>query len=135
MLIKIFCKQTNLNYHDHIIYRDIETNVIVGNADVASINDENQPGAVERYMVVRGSMKSKLPQALIIKSANLRVLDPIGQGLLNGIIHAYVYQPFFPLHSLTNDMVSLWTFCMKDTNKNLYVRTRFFVPNYTFNAI
>lgn len=37
--------------------------------------------APERYMVVnKGSMKSKLPPALVIKSCNLRVLDPIGQG-------------------------------------------------------
>ena len=38
--------------------------------------------APERYMVVRGSMKSKLPPALVIKSRNLRVLDPIGQGTI-----------------------------------------------------
>ena len=50
-------------------------------ADEASIDNEDQPGALEqRYMVVRNSLNSKLPQTLIIKSTNLRVLDPIGQG-------------------------------------------------------
>ena len=36
--------------------------------------------AAERNLVVRSSLRSKLPPMLIIKSANLRVLDPIGQG-------------------------------------------------------
>ena len=55
-------------------------NLVVGNADETNIINEDQPGALEGCMVVRDSLKSKLPQTLIIKSTNLRVLDPIGQG-------------------------------------------------------
>ena len=51
--------------------------VIHGNVAIANISDTVAP---ERYMVVRGSLKSKFPPALIIKSNNLRVLDPVGQG-------------------------------------------------------
>ena len=52
-------------------------NVVRGKANEASIDNEVHPGG---YMVVRESLKSKFPQTLVIKSANLRVLDPIGQG-------------------------------------------------------
>ena len=52
--------------------------MVHGNADEANIDNEDQPGALERYLVVRNS--PKLPQTLIIKSTSLRVLDPIGQG-------------------------------------------------------
>ena len=31
-------------------------------------------------VMMRGSLKAKLPPALTISSSNLRVLDPIGQG-------------------------------------------------------
>ena len=59
-------------------YRDVhhEMNVIHGNIS------EDPATAPERYMVVTDSLKSKLPPTLVIKSANLRVLDPIGQGVL-----------------------------------------------------
>ena len=62
-------------------YRDVhhEMNVIHGNITEIS---EDPATAPERYMVVTDSLKSKLPPTLVIKSANLRVLDPIGQGLL-----------------------------------------------------
>ena len=33
-------------------------------------------------VMLRESMKAKLPPALIINSTNLRVMDPIGQGTL-----------------------------------------------------
>ena len=32
-------------------------------------------------VMIRGSLKAKLPPALTINSTNLRVLDPIGQGM------------------------------------------------------
>ena len=60
-----------------------EMNVVVGNIAEASINKEDPIETPERYMVDRGSLKSKLPPTLIIKSANLRVLDPVGQGICN----------------------------------------------------
>ena len=67
-----------------------EMNVVLGNIAEASINKEDSIEVPERYMVVRGSLKSKLPPTLIIKSANLRVLDPVGQGVCNKLIlHAY----------------------------------------------
>jgi hypothetical protein len=57
-------------------------NVIHDNNIIAEENkDLESSTAPERYMVVRGSLKSKLQPALIIKSRNLRVLDPIGQGI------------------------------------------------------
>ena len=37
-------------------------------------------------VMMRGSMKEKLPPALIINSTNLRVMDPIGQGILVAIL-------------------------------------------------
>ena len=52
-------------------------NVIQGNDAEENLDSSFAP---ERYMVVRSSIKSKLPPTLIIKSTNLRVLDPIGQG-------------------------------------------------------
>ena len=46
----------------------------------ARVNSNEDPNATpERNLVVRGSLKSELPPTLIIKSANLRVLDPVGQ--------------------------------------------------------
>ena len=53
-------------------------NVIHGNIAETSKDLATAP---ERYMVVTDSLKSKLPPTLVIKSANLRVLDPIGQGI------------------------------------------------------
>ena len=53
--------------HDHIIIAEED-------------EDLESSTAPERYMVVGGSIKSKLPPALVLKSCNLRVLDPIGQG-------------------------------------------------------
>lgn len=38
-------------------------------------------GALQHmHVVVRGSLKAKLPPSINIRSADLRVLDPIGQG-------------------------------------------------------
>ena len=51
---------------------------------VNSYEAPNANPATERNLVVRSSLRSKLPPMLIIKSANLRVLDPIGQG--NGVV-------------------------------------------------
>ena len=56
-------------------------NVIHNNIDEEN-KDLDSGTAPERYMVVKGSMTSKLPRTLIIKSCNLRVLDPIGQGIV-----------------------------------------------------
>ena len=56
-----------------------EMNVIQDN-DGEENKDLDSSFAPKKYMVVRSSIKSKLPPTLIIKSANLRVLDPIGQG-------------------------------------------------------
>ena len=41
------------------------------------------------YAVVRGSMKKKIPPSLIISYATLRVLNPIGQGMLLTRMHAH----------------------------------------------
>jgi hypothetical protein len=57
-------------------------NAIRHNIIAEEDKDLESSTAPERYMVVRGSMKSKLPPALVIKSCNLRVLDPIGQGII-----------------------------------------------------
>ena len=49
----------------------------------AMVNSYEAPGAntvAERNLVVQSSLRSKFPPMLIIKSANLRILDPIGQG-------------------------------------------------------
>ena len=68
-----------------IVYRKIQHQMSVIH-DHNIIDEENKDmesstyTVPEKYMVVRGSMKSKLPPALIINSCNLRVLDPIGQG-------------------------------------------------------
>ena len=64
--------------HDHE-FRDVTNSEVMVNSCVAP---EANPTA-ERNLVVRSSLRSKLPPMLIIKSANLRVLDSIGQG--NGI--------------------------------------------------
>ena len=52
---------------------------------VNSYKAPNANPAAERNLVVRSLLSSKLPPMLIIKSANLRVLDPIGQG--NGVVY------------------------------------------------
>ena len=67
-------------FHDHIIeLRDItNSEVMINSYEAPNANPE-----AERNLVVRSSLRSKLPPMLIIKSANLRVLDSIGQG--NGI--------------------------------------------------
>ncbi len=65
--------------HDVTELRDItnsESKVMVDNSYDMAPNANH-----ERSMVVRSSLKSKLPPTLIIKSTNLRVLDPIGQGM------------------------------------------------------
>ena len=64
-------------------YREVlhEMNVIHDNFDEEN-KDLDSSTAPERYMVVKGSIRSKLPPTLVIKSRNLRVLDPIGQGIL-----------------------------------------------------
>ena len=56
-------------------------NVIHDNIAEASIDGLDSSAAPETYVVVRGSMTSKLPPMLVIKSCNLRILDPIGQGI------------------------------------------------------
>ena len=38
------------------------------------------PAGNTQHVMVKGSIREKLPPSLNIKSANLRVLDPIGQG-------------------------------------------------------
>ena len=45
-------------------------------------NEDSTGTAAIKHNVVelRGSMKEKFPPSFIIKSANLRLLDPIGQG-------------------------------------------------------
>ena len=59
-------------------YRDVyHMKNVCGNED-----EEDSTTVTESYMVVRGSLKSELPSTLIINSANLKVQDPIGQGLL-----------------------------------------------------
>ena len=64
-------------------YRNAHHEMNVIHSNVADENEDlDSSTAPERYMVVRGSIKSKLPPTLIIKSTNLRVLDPIGQGIL-----------------------------------------------------
>ena len=82
----IIFKESKLSYYDVFAnhrdtHHEINNTVVLGNADKASDNNEDLIEGPERYMVVSGSLKSKLPPTLIIKSANLRVLDPIGQGL------------------------------------------------------
>ena len=47
----------------------------------ANYSNEDLNAIPERRLVVRSSLKSRLPPTLIIKSSNLRVLDPIGQGI------------------------------------------------------
>ena len=64
--------------------RDITNSEVTVNSCEAS---EASPTA-ERNLVVRSSLISKLPPMLIIKSANLRILDPIGQGNLNYSSHS-----------------------------------------------
>ena len=70
-LIKLYLIITYRDIHDY------EMNVVNGISNEPSIDNEDQPG---EYLVVRESLKSNLPQTLVIKSANLRVLDLIGQG-------------------------------------------------------
>lgn len=41
--------------------------------------DSISPDAMQ-HVVTRGSLEEKFPSPLIIKSTNLRILDPIGQG-------------------------------------------------------
>ena len=48
---------------------------------VNSFEAPNANPAAERNLVVRSSLRSMLPPMFIIKSVNLRVLDPIGQGI------------------------------------------------------
>ena len=55
-------------------------NATHANIAETSTNNEASTTALERYKVI-SSLNSKLPSTLVIKSANLRVLDPIGQGL------------------------------------------------------
>ena len=47
---------------------------------INSYEVQNANAEAERNLVVRSSLRSKLPPMLVIKSANLRVLDSIGQG-------------------------------------------------------
>ena len=42
--------------------------------------DSSTSGTLQ-YVVVRGTMKAKLSSTLNIRSADLRVLNPIGQGI------------------------------------------------------
>ena len=78
---------TCINYT--YMYRDIlhKSSTCVDNEDPTTVP--------ESCMVVRGSLKSKLPPTLVIKSADLRILDPIGQGLMYSIaLYSCSYQPF-----------------------------------------
>ena len=52
---------------------------------INSYEAPNANPAAERNLMVRSSLRSNLPPMLIIKSSNLRVLDPIGQG--NGAVY------------------------------------------------
>ena len=40
-----------------------------------------------QHVVVKGSIKHKLPPGLTIKSSHIRIGEPIGQGNLNIIVH------------------------------------------------
>lgn len=72
----------------HSAYRKLQLEMDEIHDDIVDedTKDLESSTAPERYMVVKGSMKSKLPPTLVIKSSNLRVLDPIGQGILYYII-------------------------------------------------
>ena len=68
--------------YDMLAYRDVrhDMTVLSDNAEASVNSNEDLNATPKRNLVVRGSLKSKLPPTLIIKSANLRVLDPVGQG-------------------------------------------------------
>ena len=42
--------------------------------------NENKDSGSIQHVMVKGSLRGKLPPSLNIKSADLKVLDPIGQG-------------------------------------------------------
>ena len=48
--------------------------------DIAVSRVEDPNSTPERKFAVRGSLISDLPPKLVIKSTDLRVLDPVGQG-------------------------------------------------------
>ena len=66
----------------HVHHQMIQMNVVHGNIAEASINGEDSATAPERYVVVTDLLKSRLPPTFVIKSANLRVQDAIGQGFM-----------------------------------------------------
>lgn len=48
--------------------------------DIADARVEDPNSTPERKFAVRDSLISDLPPKLVIKSTDLRVLDPVGQG-------------------------------------------------------
>ena len=44
------------------------------------IRENDQSIGTMKGVEIRGSLKEKLAQSFIIKSTNLKILDPIGQG-------------------------------------------------------
>ena len=69
---------TSIGYSNRGVSHDHELREFI-NSKVMDNAPEVNP-TTERSLVVRSSLRSKLPPKLILKSANLRVLDPIGQG-------------------------------------------------------
>ena len=69
----------------HNSYRDKELDVVRYSNYVHKGDDSNETdstGTATPQMMVRASLRETLPPSLHIKSANLRVLDPIGHGML-----------------------------------------------------
>ena len=60
-----------------LVYRDQELDVMSHHSADSADHDNTQ------HVVIRGSFRDKLPPSLKIKSADLRVLDPIGQGIID----------------------------------------------------
>ena len=52
-------------------------------------------GAKKNNMVMGGPLEAKLPPALTISSADLRVLDPIGQGIMYCICIIILYSHIY----------------------------------------
>ena len=64
-------------------YSDQELPVICYHNETEG-NESEDSGSTDNtwHVVVKGSLKKKLPPYLSIKSTNLKILDPIGQGTI-----------------------------------------------------
>ena len=50
-------------------------------SEIAIIEGNDEAGNRQYVVVKKGSLREKLPPSLRIKSADLRLLNPIGQGI------------------------------------------------------